>query len=212
MISNRIKTIASLIYPYKRIADIGCDHGYLVIEAFLNYNIDYAVAVDNKKGPLASAKSNLGEYNLSNKVRFSLSSGISDIDEDTEVVVISGMGGTLITQILSEKEKLKNVKRLILQPNRNSYELRKFLMINGYKITSEKLVYEEEKYYEIIQAEIGEIIYTDDELLFGPILLKEKSEIFTMKLKDELKRLNEIESKVEKVVLRIKKLEEILCL
>lgn len=212
MISNRIKTIASLISPYKKIADIGCDHGYLIIEAFLKYDINYAIAVDNKKGPLDSAKLNLKEYNLDEKVRFSLSSGISDIDNDTEVVVISGMGGTLIKQILSEKDKLKNIKRLVLQPNRNSYELRRFLMDNGYIITSEKLVYEEDKYYEVIQAEIGVARYTDDELLFGPILMKEKSDIFIKKLKEELKRLSEIESKVEKVVLRIKKLEEILCL
>ena len=94
--NNRIKEIAKYIRPYKKIADVGCDHGYLIVEAFKNHEIDYAIAIDNKQGPLDSAKYNILKYGFNNNVRFSLSSGISDIDDDTEVVIIAGMGGLLI--------------------------------------------------------------------------------------------------------------------
>ena len=90
MISKRIKVVCSHIEPYKIIADVGCDHGYLIKEAFDKYNIEFAYAIDNKIGPLESAKNNLMDYK---NVEFSLSDGLTDLKEDVEVVVIAGMGG-----------------------------------------------------------------------------------------------------------------------
>ena len=192
MFSKRICEIAKLIKPYKIIADVGCDHGYLIIESFLNSDVSKAIAIDNKIGPLNSAKKNLEKYNFN--VRFSLSSGVNDIDDDTEVVVISGMGGLLISKIISDdltnNKKLYNVKRLILQANRNNFELRKFLMESNYQIIDEKIVYEDDKYYEIIVCErVNEkIIYTFEELYFGPILLKRKDDIFKDIIKNNMKK------------------------
>ena len=52
MISERIKTLAALVPPAKSLADVGCDHGYLLVEAFQKHGLDYAVAIDNKELPL----------------------------------------------------------------------------------------------------------------------------------------------------------------
>ena len=211
MISKRLQEIAKYVYPYKNIADVGCDHGYLIIDAIKKYDVLKCVAIDNKEGPLNVARHNIKNHELLDNVRFSLSSGITDIDTDTEAVVISGMGGVLITQILSEKEKLVNVKRLVLQPNRNSYELRKFLMDNGFYIICEEIIFEDGKYYEIIVSEKGEVNYNEDELMFGPILLKEKNELFINKINSELTHLKNLETNSKNVIERIKKLEEIIC-
>lgn len=211
MISKRLQEIAKYVYPYKKIADVGCDHGYLIIEAIKKYNVTNCIAIDNKEGPLNVAKYNITNVGYLDKVRFSLSSGITDIDNDTEAVVISGMGGVLITQILSEKEKLTNIKRLILQPNRNSYELRKFLMENGFYIVSEEIIFEDGKFYEIIVSERGNMSYNDDELMFGPVLLKEKSEEFINKINSEIIHLKNLDTNSSSVSERIKKLEEIIC-
>lgn len=215
MFSKRICEIAKLIKPYKIIADVGCDHGYLIIESFLNSDVSKAIAIDNKIGPLNSAKKNLEKYNFN--VRFSLSSGVSDIDDDTEVVVISGMGGLLISKIISDdltnNKKLYNVKRLILQANRNNFELRKFLMESNYQIIDEKIVYEDDKYYEIIVCErVNEkIIYTFEELYFGPILLKRKDDIFISKINSEISKLKKINSDSLEVKEKIDRLEKIIC-
>lgn len=215
MISKRICEIAQLIKPYKKIADVGCDHGYLILEAFNNANITSAIAIDNKSGPLDSAVKNLHKYNFN--VRFSLSSGVSDIDSDVEVVIISGMGGLLIIKILADdilnENKLSNVKRLILQANRNNYQLRSFLMENNYQITDEKIVFEDEKYYEIIVSEKVKknVNYTLDELLFGPVLLKKREKIFIEKLQSELMKLKKIDTDSLEVKEKIERLEKIIC-
>lgn len=208
MISKRLSTIAEMIKPYKRIADVGCDHGYLIKEAFENSNIEYAIAIDNKIGPLNSAKKNIEKHNFN--VRFSLSDGISDIS-DVEVVVISGMGGLLITKILSNTDKLIGVKRLILQANRNNYELRCFLMKNQWKIIDEKIVYDEAIYYEIIVCEKSneKVLYNDDELNYGPILLKNKDSLFIDKLKSEINHLKSLNTNSLEVTKKIERLEKI---
>lgn len=194
----RIKEIAKYIEPYKKIADVGCDHGYLIIEAFNNHKIESAVAIDNKKGPLDSAITNISKYQFINNVRFSLSSGISDIDSDTEVVIIAGMGGLLINQIISaDIDNLKNVKRLIIEANRNQYDCRKYLSSIGFKIIDESVVYENNKYYQIIildKSNSDNIDYSDIELQYGPILLKERSLLFVEMLKDEYSKLLSIEN------------------
>lgn len=188
--SKRIKEIAKSIVPYKFLADIGCDHGYLINLAF-DKGILFAQAVDNKEGPLNIARKNLFKYN--DKVHFSLSDGIEDLDPKIDVVVIAGMGGTLITKILLDNiDKLKNVSRLILQPNRNIDKIRLFALNYGFKITQEKIIYEESIYYEIIVLEKGLASYTNSEIMFGPILLKENSQLFKDKWKKIFNHYNEI--------------------
>ena len=175
---NRMKVIASKISPYKKIADVGCDHGYLIIEALkLNSDIK-AIAIDNKKMPLESCKTNMIKYGYIDNVRFSLSSGIVDIDDDTECVVIAGMGGILITEILSAD--LRNVKRFILAPNKDEINVRKHMLTLGFDITDEKIVYENDKYYQIIVFDKVDKVksYNEDELTYGPLLISKMEETF----------------------------------
>ena len=205
-ISKRIKEIAKLIPPQRKIADVGCDHGYLVMEAFDNNLIDYALLIDNKEKPLLSAKMNLEEYD-DKKYSLSLSSGAESITSNIECVCILGMGGILITDILSNKEKLKNVQKFILQPNKNSYEVRKFLMENGYKIINEKIIYDK-KYYEVIVAVVGKAQYSELELLYGPINLKERTQNFKDYLKYKINLLKCTNS--SNVLKKIKEMEDLL--
>lgn len=208
MISKRLSMIAEMIKPYKRIADVGCDHGYLIIEAFKNSNIEYAIAIDNKIGPLNSAKKNIEKYNYN--VKFSLSDGINDVS-DVDAIVISGMGGLLITKILSNKDKLLGVKRLILQANRNNYELRCFLMNNQWEIINEKIVYDENIYYEIIVCEKADkkVLYNEDELNYGPILLMNKDSLFIDKINSEINHLKSLDTNSLEVAKKIERLEKI---
>lgn len=190
--SERIKTIAKYINPYQRIADIGCDHGYLIVEAFKN-GISFAQAIDNKKGPLQQAINNLTNYQ--ENVEFSLGDGLDKLLDNIQVVVIAGMGGSLIIDILSNyPSKLQNVERLILQANRNTKDIRKFISSINYKITAESIIYEDGIYYEIIVCDKGYSKYNDDELTYGPILMKERSALFIKKWQTIIKNFEAINS------------------
>lgn len=190
MISERIKRISSYIKPYKVIADVGCDHGYLIKYAFDNYNITEAYAIDNKKGPLDSAKNNLKDYN---NVKYFLSDGLDSINDNVEVVVIAGMGGMLIKDIITKNiSRINNVKRFVLQANKNVYELRKFMSENNYLISHEEILEEDGKFYEIVVFEKGKADYNFDDLFFGPILLKEKNDVFLKKWTDIYEKLDSI--------------------
>ena len=207
-ISNRIKEVAKLIAPFRKIADIGCDHGYLICEALDNDYCDFALGIDNKIGPITSAKNNLASYDKS-KYDLLLSNGIDDLPDDIECILILGMGGILITEILSNFNKLQNVKRIILQPNKNSFEVRKFMTSNGYKITNEKIIFDNKKYYEIIVFEKGFENYSSIELKYGPINLKEKTPTFKDYITSRIVRLKNVAEEKE-IKDKIKEMEEIL--
>lgn len=211
MISARIKTLSSYIKPYKIIADVGCDHGYLIKEAIDNCDVSKAFAIDNKIGPLNSAKRNLNDYS---NVVFSLSDGLDSLDESVELVVIAGMGGLLIKDIIKRNmDKINNVKRFVLQANKNEYELREFMISNNYYIAFENIIYEDDKYYEIIVFEKGNVSYSLEELYFGPILLKEKNDVFISKWTNIFNKLNliEIYHKDEDKIKLLKGIEKVIC-
>ena len=113
---KRLNAIMSFIDEKDVVADIGCDHGYLLKLAIENKNIIKGYAIDNKNGPLESAKNNLGCYT---NIDFILSDGLKNVDnEDINCVVIAGMGGMLINSIISDSiEKFKKVNKMILCPN-----------------------------------------------------------------------------------------------
>ena len=103
------------------------------------------------------------------------------------------MGGTLIRDILEagrKKNRLTGKERLVLQPNIGEPTLRRWLMANDYSIIAETIVEENRKLYEIIVAEKKEqsVSYTDQELLFGPVLIKKQGPVFTKKWQRELKQ------------------------
>ena len=211
---NRMKVIASKISPYKKIADVGCDHGYLIIEALkLNSDIK-AIAIDNKKMPLESCKSNMIKYGYIDNVRFSLSSGIVDIDDDTECVVIAGMGGILITEILSAN--LRNVKRFILAPNKDEINVRKHMLTLGFDIIDEKIVYEKDKYYQIIVFDKVDKVksYNEDELTYGPLLISKMEETFIQYMNFEYSKymriINSTDNNIDKINEKIEMIRRII--
>ena len=208
---KRLKAISDFIYPYRRIADIGSDHGYLIKIAFDNHLIDYAYAIDNKKGPINFCKNNLKEYK---NVSYFLSDGLDDVDESIDCVIIAGMGGMLIISILEKnKDKLKNIKRLILQANRDEYLLRKYLVENGFYIQDEKIIKEDNKYYEIDCFEKGYEEYDFNDLYFGKILMKNKDDVFIEKWNNKYQKFKNIKAystDTEKIKI-MKGIEQILC-
>lgn len=189
-ISNRLKLIASFVDDNSSVIDVGCDHALLdIFLAQTKPNIKI-IASDVNKGPLEGARKNIELYNLEDKIEIKLGDGIRTINKETDTIIISGLGGETIIDILKEDiNKLKNIKTMILSPHSDTYQVRKEITSLGFKIANEILTYDQNKPYIIIKFIKGQETYTDNELFFGPILLKNKTEYF-YKYYEELNNKN----------------------
>lgn len=198
-LSKRLQKVASYIPNGAVLADIGSDHAYLPCYICLKDKTVKAIAGEINKGPFESAKKTVNSYNLTENIDVRLGNGLEVIHPTDFVnhIVIAGMGGSLIRDILQEGEsKLLHVKRIIAQPNIDARSVRKWFLQHQFQITNEAIIEENEHIYEIIVADRVESkessILTEKELLFGPILLRNKSEIFHKKWRREWNKLQQV--------------------
>lgn len=151
----RLALCASLVPQGARLADIGTDHGYLPVWLAKTGRISHAVAADLRSGPLKRAADNVKKYRVEALVETRLSDGLKAISrEETDCVVIAGMGGEVITSILEAAPWLAEARtRLILQPMTRAEELRRYLLERGYEIVLEKPVLSQGRPYTVLLAE-----------------------------------------------------------
>ncbi|MCL2388580.1 MAG: class I SAM-dependent methyltransferase [Defluviitaleaceae bacterium] len=172
----RLTAILNCIDKCETLADIGTDHAYLPIEAINAGLCERAIACDIGIGPLKMADFNIQTAGLQNRIETRLGDGLAPLQEgEADCIVIAGMGGMRILEILSaEPNKAKNAK-LILQPQHDLEELRRFLHANKYNIIEEKLAWERSRFYVIMVARFlssteNEIApWTDAEYFLGKI-------------------------------------------
>ncbi|MFD1736581.1 tRNA (adenine(22)-N(1))-methyltransferase [Bacillus salitolerans] len=200
-LSKRLEAVAALIPRGSKLADIGSDHAYLPAYSFLNGFITFAIAGEVVDGPYHTAKNQIERLQLTEKIKVRKGNGLEVVHSgEVDVITICGMGGALIASILEEgKDKLSNIKRLILQPNISSISVRKWLIDNNWSLIQEEILEEDEKIYEILVAErTGNplVSYTEGnlekELLLGPFLSKEKNPSFIKKWTAEKKNWERI--------------------
>ena len=156
-LSDRLLACASFVKKGDRVADIGCDHGYLSIHLLTSGIAKSCIASDVNEGPLQSAMRNGRKYGVVNKMEFCLSDGVRDIPRDFDSMVCAGMGADTMMHILSDAPWLKDSKyRLILQCQSKRSELRQWLYDEGYRINRETL------------AKDGKFVYTIMEVVYDP--------------------------------------------
>ncbi len=183
-LNHRLETVASCVEKNTNVIDIGCDHALLDIYLIQNNRCNYIIASDNKIGPVNQATANVKKYNI-DKIKIKLGNGVEPIEDNIDTIIISGMGGLNIVGILKYHTKLyKQVDTLILSPNSDAEILRKEISNLGFHITNEKLVKENNIVYQVIVFKRGKKHYTRAKLLFGPILINNKSELFMEYIKN----------------------------
>lgn len=194
-LSKRLETIAKLVDKDSIIQDVGSDHAYLPIYLCQAKIINKAIASEINTEPYLNSKENISKYNLEDKIKVVLKDGINDLDKSVDTLVIAGMGGVLIKNILKEnKDALENVNTIITSPNNKSDRVREILYDFHYKIDDEVVVKENEKFYEIIKAKKTKqrFKYEKHHFEFGPILLKKRNEYFLEMWEKEKEKLNNI--------------------
>lgn len=167
-LDSRLMLCAESVRQGAKIADIGTDHAYLPIWLARQGKISHAIAADLRTEPLKSGDINIKKYHAEDIVETRLSDGLKMIrPEEADDVIIAGMGGELIADIINDAQWLKNPeKRLILQPMTKSERLRKYLCDNGFEIVTENAVISDKKVYSVMVC-----LYCGKKLLYDDLYL-----------------------------------------
>lgn len=167
----RINKIAQMVQGANTLLDIGTDHGKVIIEALNKGYIKNAIATDINKGPLARAYKNIKEKDLLSKVKFIKTDGFKDVNEDYDVVSITGLGFQTIKEILSTEHK--HPKFYVFGVQSEIENFRKFLTDYGYKIIDEQIIFDK-KFYIFIKAVFENEILSFEDIILGPFLKKRR--------------------------------------
>ncbi|MBQ8589183.1 MAG: SAM-dependent methyltransferase [Firmicutes bacterium] len=212
-LSDRLQVIADEIKQGETVADIGTDHGLLPIFLYESGRSPRVILGDINQGPLEKAKENIaihfgadaldsdGNHACGGALDLRLGSGLEPVASgETDVVVIAGMGGILMTEILGhDLNHAKSFRRLILQPRNGSHKLRWWLLQNGFQITAEHLVVERKYICEIMTVEPEKRTGTDviplpedipDETLdleISPLLYESKDPLLVSFIKNKIR-------------------------
>ncbi|TCZ75569.1 SAM-dependent methyltransferase [Paenibacillus albiflavus] len=153
-LSKRLQMIAERVPQGARLADIGSDHALLPTYLVQQGMISFAIAGEVNSGPLDAAMKQVSDAKLENNISPRLGNGLEVVEPgEVNTITIAGMGGSLIASILEQgKHKLEGVKHLILQPNVGEEMVRRWLLENGWFLTSETILEEDGKIYEILTA------------------------------------------------------------
>ena len=173
----RLLAVASFVEQGSRVADIGTDHAYIPIWLVEHGISKSALAMDINQGPIDRANENILKFKMEETIKTRLSNGLEKLDEnEADTVIIAGMGGILINEILNEaKGKHLGVKRFILQPMTAIEETRKFLAENGFCILNERLAKEDEKLYCVLLVTRGQMtIEQEIDYYIGKKLIENK--------------------------------------
>lgn len=177
-ISSRLLACAGFVCPGDRIADVGCDHGYLSIYLLMNGIARSAIASDINEQPLLSALRNAEKYGVRDKMEFYLSDGVRKIPRDFDTMVCAGMGGDTMVSILEAAPWLKSTKfRLILQCQSKTPTLRRYLSEQGWRVTEETVLRDGKFLYTVMEVywEPDYPRLTVGEWYFPPALLENPS-------------------------------------
>ena len=177
-LSKRMEALARMVTPGNRLCDVGCDHGFLPIYLVQQKLIPSAIAMDI--GPLLAAKTHIAEAELETVITTRRSDGLAQVSEDeTDTILIAGMGGGIVIHILTEGRSVaRKVKELILQPQSELEEVRRFLFSENYELLQEDMILEDGKYYPMMKVRYAPEKFvqqpkpTDGDFLFGPMLLQ----------------------------------------
>lgn len=172
-ISRRLLSCCDYVNQNDRVADVGCDHGYLSIYLLTQGIARSAIASDVNEQPLLSAVRNAEKFGVRDRMEFYLSDGLRNIPRDFNCIVCAGMGADTMISILEAAPWLKSAQyRLILQCQSRRPELRRYLSKQGFAIRRETLVKEGKFLYPIMEVVYGPgSILTDAQCHISPALL-----------------------------------------
>lgn len=177
LLDGRLSAAMELVENCRMFADIGADHGRLSAVMLLQDETRRALVADISAPALQKSRDLLGRLSLYDRAVFAVANGLDALGalngEQPDTVFILGMGGDTVSGIISRGAHRLNGAALILGAQTDLPLVRKTLCDHGYRICREVVASEGKHDYVLIRAECGHESYTEQELLLGPVLLKE---------------------------------------
>ena len=191
---KRLETIIERMPDSGCLADIGCDHAYVAIEAVRRGRAARALACDVRKGPLQQAAEHILCAGLAGKIETRLSDGLEQVAPgEADTVVVAGMGGPLMERIL--QGRLGDFAHFVLSPQSEIPHFRRFLLTEGMQINEETMLIDEGKYYVILNvsqradaASSDSMYVTEEDFLYGGRLLRRLDPVLKSFLEKEKTR------------------------
>lgn len=152
-LSDRLRACCNFVPRGCRVADVGCDHGYLSIHLLRAGIASSVIASDINEQPLNSAIKNAEKYNVRNHIEFHLSDGVRSVPRDFDCMICAGMGADTMISILDAAPWLKDEKyTLVLQCQSKTHALRRYLSDNGFRIYEETVLRDGKFLYTVMQV------------------------------------------------------------
>lgn len=196
---DRLDEIFSCIKKRGVVADIGCDHGKLEEKLIRTGRAEKVIATDISEKSLEKAIAACSSPACSGRVDFRRGDGLTVLKEgEADVIVIAGMGGTLIANIIKEGMETAGRADFVLCPHSHEGKLRRFLLENGFSIYAESLAMEEGRYYQIICAKFDGLPRREDDGFYyeiGRVLLTGNNPLLCGFLTDKLDKTMKIMQK-----------------
>ena len=205
---KRLETIIERMPDSGCLADVGCDHAYVAIEAVRRGRAARALACDVRKGPLQQAAEHILCAGLAGKIETRLSDGLEKVAPgEADTVVVAGMGGPLMERIL--QGRLGDFAHFVLSPQSEIPHFRRFLLAEGMQIDEETMLIDEGKYYVILNvskradAAASDSMYvTEEDFLYGGRLLRRLDPVLKSFLEKEKTRYEGILSQTGSLEVR----------
>lgn len=190
----RLEAIVDLCPITKKIADIGCDHGYVTAELILEDKAKMVIATEKSEQCLNKAIILANTINIAPFISFRQGDGFGPITKYDKIdcAVIAGMGGEEIIQILQNKPR--RLFDFVLQPMKDAVKLREYLLQNHFKIEVDKLVKDGDKFYNVIKTTHGRDRMSDIEVFFGRTNFTDNYQVFYEYLIERQKKLNQFKA------------------
>ncbi len=188
--NKRIIKIASYVEPYDKVIDVGCDMA-LLGEYLAKKNI-FSVSSDIRRNIIENASKRIEKLELNKYIKFIVTDGLDNTEsEEFDTVVLSGMGTYTILKIL--ERSIKKYKKIIIISNNNHDILRVKMLELGYCIKEEEIIFDKNKFYNLILFIPGKSVYTTEEIIIGKN--HKNIELLNKKLLIDLKKYKKIYKK-----------------
>lgn len=204
-LSPRLTAIVSLCSESEFYADVGTDHAYIPIYLAQKYKNSKIFASDIRKGPINIARKNAASYGVSERIEFFVADGLGfSAAKRAETVIIAGIGGKTIINILESADWSGKIPEIILQPQSKIEELLKYLRENDFTISDAMLSEEKGRVYVVIKVSGNEKTNKTESL---EEILRNNAEPLLKRWMDDKKRkaekINEAQKKSAKSELSV---------
>lgn len=155
-LSARLAAVAEMVPVGSSVADVGTDHGLLLIGLVGTGRASSGIGLDLAQDALEGARANRARFGVHVDLR--RSDGLAELDPgEATVLVLAGVGGRTVARILSGRDpRPLGIDRIIVQPNTGAEEVRRALASLGYLVAEERLVPDGDRFFLVLAADLGE--------------------------------------------------------